>query len=153
MPPASQTRVSPPLAAADWPDLALSLSVLSPAELFPVRDEADLLARLRPGIDGLILRDGARRATFLPQVLAQLPDPHAFISQLRRKAAGAGPLVRHTAIRVVFDAMFRAPGGPAALGLVQSGNTLLRTRHKPFPADIYAVSSDDPHPPEIAIAC
>ncbi len=76
----------PPLTAAEWPELAISLSVLTPAEPFPVRDEADLLARLRPGIDGLILRDGTRRATFLPQVWEQLPDPKTFLAHLRRKA-------------------------------------------------------------------
>lgn len=76
----------PALTADEWPGLALSLSVLTPAEPFPVRDEADLLARLRPGIDGLILRDGPRRATFLPQVWEQLPDPKTFLAHLRRKA-------------------------------------------------------------------
>jgi AMMECR1 domain-containing protein len=42
---------------------------------FPVRDEADACARLQPGVDGLILAWRGRRATFLPQVWQQLPNP------------------------------------------------------------------------------
>lgn len=75
-----------PLAAYEFKDLDLHISVLSPPEEFPVRDEADLLAQLRPGIDGLILRDGGRRGTFLPAVWEQLPEPIDFLTQLKRKA-------------------------------------------------------------------
>lgn len=67
-------------------DLDLHISVLTPPAPFPCRDEADLLARLQPGRDGLILRDGARRATFLPAVWADLPDPKEFLAHLKRKA-------------------------------------------------------------------
>ena len=49
-------------------------------------DEADALAKLRPGIDGVILTAGGRRATFLPQVWEQLPDPAEFIGRLKQKA-------------------------------------------------------------------
>jgi AMMECR1 domain-containing protein len=41
-----------------------------------------LLAKLRPGIDGVVLRDGLRRSTFLPQVWEKLPDPAAFLDCL-----------------------------------------------------------------------
>ena len=42
----------------------------------------DLLAKLRPGIDGVLLRDGVRRATFLPQVWEKIPDPAEFLDNL-----------------------------------------------------------------------
>ncbi|MCH8188960.1 MAG: AMMECR1 domain-containing protein, partial [Proteobacteria bacterium] len=48
--------------------------------------EADLLAALRPGVDGLILRRGENRATFLPQVWSQLPEPADFLRHLKKKA-------------------------------------------------------------------
>jgi len=48
--------------------------------------EADLLAALRPGVDGVILRCGEIQATFLPQVWSQLPDPADFLRQLKHKA-------------------------------------------------------------------
>jgi hypothetical protein len=53
-------------------------------------DTDDLLARLRPGIDGVILRDGLRRATFLPQVWEKVPDKEDFLAQLCWKM-GAAP--------------------------------------------------------------
>jgi hypothetical protein len=56
------------------------------AVAFSVTDEEDLLRTLRPGIDGLILSDGKRRATFLPQVWEQLKTPEVFVRQLKRKA-------------------------------------------------------------------
>ena len=42
----------------------------------------NLLATLRPGVDGVLIRDGSRRATFLPQVWEKLPDPIEFLNSL-----------------------------------------------------------------------
>jgi AmmeMemoRadiSam system protein A len=67
-------------------ELALHISVLSAPEAFPVRDESELLQRLRPGVDGLILAEGSRRGTFLPSVWEQLPEPGAFLAHLKLKA-------------------------------------------------------------------
>jgi AmmeMemoRadiSam system protein A len=64
----------------------LHLSVLSPPAPMAVTDEADLLRQLRPGVDGLILGEGARRATFLPAVWEDLPDPREFVRHLKAKA-------------------------------------------------------------------
>ncbi|MCW8835848.1 MAG: AMMECR1 domain-containing protein, partial [Rhodospirillales bacterium] len=61
-------------------------SVLSKAAPIDFTDEADLLAGLRPGKDGLIISDQGRRALFLPQVWEQLPEPAAFLSHLKAKA-------------------------------------------------------------------
>jgi uncharacterized protein len=49
------------------------------------KDAGELLTRLHPGVDGVILRDGFRRATFLPQVWEKLPDPHEFLGHLCNK--------------------------------------------------------------------
>ncbi len=70
--------------------LALSISVLSPQTPMTAADEAGLLRQLRPGVDGLVIADGARRALFLPSVWEQLPDPAAFLARLRRKAGLPG---------------------------------------------------------------
>lgn len=51
---------------------------------------ADLLSKLHPGTDGVILRDGIRRATFLPQVWEKIPDPAEFLDNLCYKM-GAAP--------------------------------------------------------------
>jgi AmmeMemoRadiSam system protein A len=76
----------PPLRQAEWPGIALHLSVLTPAEPLPCTDEADLLRQIVPGRDGLILQEGANRGTFLPSVWDSLPEPAAFLAQLKRKA-------------------------------------------------------------------
>lgn len=75
-----------PLSAAEMDGLSLSVTVLDAPKPLEVRDEADLLARLRPGIDGLILEDNGRRGLFLPSVWDVLPDPADFVAQLRLKA-------------------------------------------------------------------
>lgn len=75
-----------PLSEQELPRTRVEVSLLSPAEAFPVRNEEDALARLRPGIDGLILSYGRRRATFLPQVWESLADPRQFMAQLKLKA-------------------------------------------------------------------
>ena len=46
----------------------------------------ELVARLRPGVDGLILAWDGHRGTFLPQVWEQLPDPQQFLNRLKQKA-------------------------------------------------------------------
>ena len=75
-----------PLGKDEFARTRVEVSLLTPPEPFPVADEADALARLRPRIDGLILSYGRRRATFLPQVWESLPEAHQFIAQLKLKA-------------------------------------------------------------------
>jgi AmmeMemoRadiSam system protein A len=70
----------------DIPKLEIHISVLSPMQPLPFTDEQDLLQQLRPGKDGLVIDDGHRRATFLPSVWAELPNPELFLSHLKRKA-------------------------------------------------------------------
>jgi AmmeMemoRadiSam system protein A len=76
----------PPLARAELPRIAVEVSLLGPAVPLPVRSESEALARLRPGQDGVILDYRAARATFLPQVWEQLPDPASFLAHLKQKA-------------------------------------------------------------------
>ena len=75
-----------PLRSEEFPRLDIHISVLSPAEPMTFRDEADLLAQLRPGIDGLILTASGHRGTFLPSVWDSLPRPEAFLRHLKGKA-------------------------------------------------------------------
>jgi AmmeMemoRadiSam system protein A len=75
-----------PLAADELADLALEIAVLSPLEALPPLTEAELLATLRPNVDGLVIEDAGRRATFLPKVWTTLEDPAEFVRELKRKA-------------------------------------------------------------------
>ncbi len=75
-----------PLGKAEWPQVSLSLSILSKPQPMHFSDEADLIRQLRPGEDGLILEDGMKRGTFLPSVWETLNNPAAFLRELKRKA-------------------------------------------------------------------
>jgi len=75
-----------PLPAQEWKRCALEVSVLSAPKPLQFADEAELLAQLRPGEDGVILQYEERRATFLPQVWEGLPEKRTFLAELMRKA-------------------------------------------------------------------
>ena len=76
----------PPLVAQEFDVTSIEVSLLSQPERFLVADEDDLVRRLRPGVDGLILEHDGRRVTFLPQVWDAIPDPRDFLVALKRKA-------------------------------------------------------------------
>jgi len=76
----------PPLAAVELDCTRIEVSLLSPPAPLQVDGERNLLARLQPGVDGVVLAWRGRRATFLPQVWETLPEPGDFIAQLKRKA-------------------------------------------------------------------
>lgn len=75
-----------PLATAEFEITRIEVSLLSPPAPLPIADESDLLRRLRPGVDGVVLAWRGRRATFLPQVWESLAEPRDFIAALKRKA-------------------------------------------------------------------
>jgi uncharacterized protein len=76
----------PPVTADEWPQVHLHLSLLSTPEPLNAISEQQLLAVLRPSVDGLILENDTGRGTFLPSVWEQLPDPEQFLRQLKAKA-------------------------------------------------------------------
>lgn len=75
-----------PLTPEEFDQIEIHLSVLTPPEPLPCDSEADLLSRVRPGVDGLILRDRGRRATLIPAFWESEPDPYRFLGYLKRKA-------------------------------------------------------------------
>ncbi len=75
-----------PLGPGELPGLDLSISHLSRPEPIHIRSEQELLAHLRPGVDGLIIRDGQAQAVFLPVVWETLPEPRTFLGHLKKKA-------------------------------------------------------------------
>ncbi len=76
----------PSLEADEVPSLDLSVSVLSAQSPIAISSQSDLLSKLRPNVDGLVIADGERRALFLPSVWAQLPQPQSFLQSLKLKA-------------------------------------------------------------------
>ena len=75
-----------PLSEQEFDQIEIHLSILTAPEPLIVESEADLLAKLRPNIDGLVLEEGRHRATFLPAVWQQLSEPKAFLQHLKQKA-------------------------------------------------------------------
>lgn len=76
----------PPLSSAEWSHVHVHISVLSPLTPMTFLDEEDLIAQLRPFVDGLIIELDEARATFLPAVWEQIADPRQFVRHLKGKA-------------------------------------------------------------------
>ena len=75
-----------PLRRDEIAGIAVEVSLLHRGEPIFAQHERDLLAVLRPGVDGVVLECARRRATFLPQVWEQIPDARDFLRALKRKA-------------------------------------------------------------------
>ncbi len=125
----------PPLGKEEVEGLTLSVSVLTPPEPMSIASEADLLAQLRPGVDGLIIEDAGRRALFLPAVWESIPEAHAFLRELKRKAgmpdnhwSAAFTASRFRAIEVKGEMTPRPPAPPRPTWQWQgaSGSVTLR---------------------------
>jgi uncharacterized protein len=79
----------PRFPALTWPEyerLDIHISILSPPEPMRFSSEDELLAQLRPHVDGLIIEEGSARGTFLPSVWEQVPEPREFLRHLKLKA-------------------------------------------------------------------
>ncbi|WP_159687596.1 AmmeMemoRadiSam system protein A [Cognatazoarcus halotolerans] len=75
-----------PLERDEFERTRIEVSLLSKPEFMEFTDEADALAKLEPGVDGVILFNGCQRATFLPQVWEQFANRVEFLEALKRKA-------------------------------------------------------------------
>lgn len=75
-----------PLRFEELRTVRIEVSLLSALQPIDCTNEAEALAQLRPGIDGLMVQHGARRGTFLPQVWEHFPEPGRFLAELKRKA-------------------------------------------------------------------
>ncbi len=80
----------PPVRESELGSIQIEVSRLTAPHLLEYTDSTDLLHKLRPHVDGVILKDGYRRATFLPQVWEKIPDPADFLDNLCYKM-GARP--------------------------------------------------------------
>ncbi|MCP4021406.1 MAG: AmmeMemoRadiSam system protein A [Desulfobacteraceae bacterium] len=81
----NDTRFNP-LSLEELSDTQIEISILTKPEKIDFKDSKDLLIKLRPEMDGVVIEKNHYKATFLPQVWTQLPDPKAFLSHLCTKA-------------------------------------------------------------------
>ena len=109
-----------PLRARELALVTIELSLLTPPEPMMVGSRVELLAALVPGVDGLVLEEEGRRATFLPAVWEQLPDPGDFVLHLERKA-GVAASSWSAARRFLRYRTESIEVGPARLGTQRTG--------------------------------
>ena len=76
----------PALTPVELDRAKIDISILTSPRELKYTDGNDLLEKLRPNIDGVIIKKGLARATFLPQVWEQLPRTEDFLGHLCRKA-------------------------------------------------------------------
>lgn len=91
----------PPVSERELNDIQLEVSRLTRPAPLEYQDAQDLLSRLRPHVDGVIIRDGFQRATFLPQVWEKIPDPVEFLNNLCQKMGASHDLWRKKHIDVL----------------------------------------------------
>ena len=75
-----------PLSKKEWERVEVEISILTDPKPLLFSNADDLLRKLRPGIDGVIIKKGLHQATFLPQVWEQLHDKKEFLTHLCLKA-------------------------------------------------------------------
>lgn len=82
----------PTVTPGEVPKISIEVSILAPEAPLSYEGPEDLLSKIRPGIDGVVLQDGFRKATFLPQVWEKISDPALFLTQLCMKMGAPGNL-------------------------------------------------------------
>lgn len=90
----------PNVQPAELGQINIEVSILSPRSPLQYEGPQDLVNQLRPNIDGVVLQDGLRKATFLPQVWVQIPDPESFLSHLCAKMGRPANLWRERPLQV-----------------------------------------------------
>lgn len=90
----------PPVSPAELDKIEIEVSCLTIPELVEYTTPGELLEKLRAGIDGVILRDGVHRATFLPQVWEKIPDKAQFLGYLCEKMGASRDLWRKKLLQV-----------------------------------------------------
>lgn len=72
----------PPVSESELRAIRIEISRLTRPHPLDYIDADELLSKLRPHVDGVTLRDGIRRATFLPQVWGKIPRRDEFMDNL-----------------------------------------------------------------------
>jgi hypothetical protein len=90
----------PPVQVDELKDIEIEISYLTQPIVLKYEKPEDLSKLLRPNIDGVVIRDGMRRATFLPQVWEKIPDPEEFLEELCMKMGAPANLWRRKMLDV-----------------------------------------------------
>lgn len=80
--------------------IRIEVSILSVPQALSYDSSEDLIKKIRPHVDGVTIKYGERKATFLPQVWEKIPNPSEFMNQLCYKMIGQANLWRETKLQV-----------------------------------------------------
>jgi AmmeMemoRadiSam system protein A len=92
----------PPVGPNELNEINIEVSRLSVSYPLEYSTSEDLVQKLRPHVDGVILRDGMRRATFLPQVWEKIPNPAKFLDNLCYKMGAASDAWKRKHLEVLI---------------------------------------------------
>lgn len=90
----------PPVIEPELDGIRIEVSRLTAPVVLEYASAEELAARLRPHVDGVILRDGPSRATYLPQVWNKLATPADFLDSLCEKMGAEAGLWRRKILTV-----------------------------------------------------
>jgi AmmeMemoRadiSam system protein A len=90
----------PPVCEDELHRIRIEVSRLTVPRRLEYSSAEDLLKKLHPHVDGVILKDGRRRATYLPQVWEKIPVPADFLDSLCEKMGARARLWRDTKLQV-----------------------------------------------------
>jgi len=89
-----------PVSQDELGEIIIEISYLTSPTPLIYDDPSDLVNKLRPGVDGVVIRDGKRRATFLPQVWDKIPETETFLNMLCQKMGSKPELWKQNRIEV-----------------------------------------------------
>ena len=89
-----------PLTEREFPLINIEISILTVPKALKFHSPSEMLSKIRPGVDGVIIKKGFYQATFLPQVWEELPDKESFFSHLCLKAGLSSDCFRREGLEV-----------------------------------------------------
>lgn len=90
----------PPVQEDEIPQISIEISRLTTPAKIAFEDTDELFSQIRPGIDGVVIKKGIRRATFLPQVWEKVPDVEIFLEMLCRKMGASAECWRSKSVEI-----------------------------------------------------
>jgi len=90
----------PPVQEDEIPQISIEISRLTTPAKIAFEDTDELFSQIRPGIDGVVIKKGVRRATFLPQVWEKVPDVEIFLEMLCRKMGASAECWRSMSVEI-----------------------------------------------------
>ena len=85
--------------ASELADIKIKINLITGFERVEYKNEKDLLQKLRPNVDGIVLRDGNRQGVFLPMQWKKYPQAEEFLNNLKIKA-GLSPAYWSNRIKI-----------------------------------------------------